>query len=32
MADKQATLTYNNQTTELPVLQGSVGPEVIDIR
>jgi citrate synthase len=32
MADKQATLTYNDKTTELPVLQGSVGPEVIDIR
>lgn len=27
-----ATLTVNNQTVELPVLKGSVGPDVVDIR
>ena len=32
MADKQATLIYDNKTVDLPVLEGSVGPEVIDIR
>ena len=32
MADKNATLTYNDQSIQLPVLEGSVGPEVIDIR
>ncbi|WP_370032040.1 citrate synthase [Qipengyuania mesophila] len=32
MADKQATLDLGGQTQEFPVLQGSVGPDVIDIR
>ncbi len=32
MADKQATLTYDSKSIDLPVLEGSVGPEVIDIR
>ncbi len=32
MADKQATLDLGDQTQEFPVLQGSVGPDVIDIR
>jgi citrate synthase len=27
-----ATLTVNNKTIELPVLKGSVGPDVVDIR
>ncbi|MDB5438807.1 MAG: citrate synthase [Caulobacteraceae bacterium] len=31
MSDK-ATLTYNGKTYELPVLKGSVGPDVIDVR
>ena len=32
MADKQATLDLGQQTQEFPVLQGSVGPDVVDIR
>jgi len=32
VADKQATLDLGGQTQEFPVLQGSVGPDVIDIR
>ena len=32
MADKQATLDLGGQTQEFPVLQGSVGPDVVDIR
>src|SRR3990167_5148037 len=32
MADKAATLTYDNKSIDLPVLAGSVGPDVIDIR
>ncbi len=29
--DGSATLTINNQTVELPILKGSVGPDVVDI-
>ena len=32
MADKQATLDLGGQTQEFPVLEGSVGPDVVDIR
>jgi citrate synthase len=32
VADKQATLDLGGQTQEFPVLQGSVGPDVVDIR
>jgi citrate synthase len=32
VADKQATLDLGGQTQEVPVLQGSVGPDVVDIR
>ena len=32
MADKQATLDLGNKTQEFPVLEGSVGPDVVDIR
>ena len=32
MADKQATLTVDGKSYEFPVLEGSVGPDVIDIR
>jgi citrate synthase len=31
MTQRTATLTYNGKTTEFPVYQGSIGPEVIDI-
>ncbi|MDP1653839.1 MAG: citrate synthase [Rhodocyclaceae bacterium] len=31
MTQRTATLTYNGKTTELPVYQGSIGPDVIDI-
>ena len=29
---KSATLTYGDKTVELPVLSGSTGPDVMDIR
>ena len=32
MADKQATLTVGNDNYEFPVLEGTVGPDVVDIR
>ena len=32
MADKAATLTIDNQAIELPIITGTVGPDVIDIR
>jgi citrate synthase len=32
LADKHATLTFGDNTYEFPVLEGSVGPDVIDIR
>jgi citrate synthase len=32
MADKTATLTIDNQAIELPIITGTVGPDVIDIR
>ena len=32
MADKAATLTIDNQAFELPIITGTVGPDVIDIR
>ena len=32
MTEKSATITADNKTVEVPVLPGSVGPEVIDIR
>ncbi len=32
MADKQATLDLGDKTQEFPVLEGSVGPDVVDIR
>ncbi|TXH18935.1 MAG: citrate synthase, partial [Gammaproteobacteria bacterium] len=32
MADKQATLTVDGKSYDFPVLEGSVGPDVIDIR
>jgi citrate synthase len=32
MADKAATLTIDNQSIELPIISGTVGPDVIDIR
>ena len=32
MADKAATLTIDNQSIELPIFSGTVGPDVIDIR
>jgi citrate synthase len=32
MADKAATLTIDNQAIELPIISGTVGPDVIDIR
>jgi len=32
VADKQATLDLGGQTQEFPVLEGSVGPDVVDIR
>ena len=32
MGDKQATLTVGNKTYDFPVLEGSVGPDVVDIR
>src|SRR4249920_3667353 len=28
----KATLTYGNHTVDLPVIKGSVGPDVVDIR
>ena len=28
----KATLTYKNHSVDLPVMKGTVGPEVIDIR
>jgi citrate synthase len=31
MTQSTATLTYNGKTTEYPVYQGSIGPDVIDI-
>jgi citrate synthase len=31
MMQRTATLTYNGKTTEYPVYQGSIGPDVIDI-
>jgi citrate synthase len=31
MTQRTATLTYNGQTTEFPVYEGSIGPDVIDI-
>jgi citrate synthase len=31
MSEKSATLTVNNKTVELPVYEGSEGPDVIDI-
>ena len=30
--NKKAVLTYGDKTVEFPVLGGSIGPEVIDIR
>jgi citrate synthase len=32
MADKAATLTIDNEVIELPIISGTVGPEVLDIR
>ena len=32
MSDQSATIKVGNQTLEAPVLEGSVGPEVVDIR
>ena len=32
MADNNATLTVGDQNYELPLLEGSVGPDVVDIR
>lgn len=32
MADKAATLTIDNQAIELPIISGTVGPDVLDIR
>jgi citrate synthase len=32
MADKAAILTIDNQAIELPIISGTVGPDVIDIR
>jgi citrate synthase len=32
MADKAAILTIDNQAIELPIITGTVGPDVIDIR
>ena len=32
MTDKSATLTFRNKQVELPILSGSEGPDVIDIR
>ncbi len=32
MADKHATLIVGDQSHDFPVLQGSVGPDVVDIR
>ena len=32
MADKQAKLELGGKTLEFPVLEGSVGPDVVDIR
>ena len=32
MADKAATLIIDNQAIELPIISGTVGPDVIDIR
>jgi citrate synthase len=32
MADKAAVLTIDNQAIELPIITGTVGPDVIDIR
>jgi citrate synthase len=32
LADKHATLTLGEQSFELPLLQGSIGPNVVDIR
>ncbi len=32
MADKAAILTIDNQAIELPVISGTVGPDVLDIR
>ena len=32
VADKQATLGLGGSTNEFPVLEGSTGPDVIDIR
>ncbi len=32
MADKAVTLTIDNQAIELPIITGTVGPDVIDIR
>lgn len=31
MTDTKATLTVGNRTTELDVLKGTLGPDVIDI-
>lgn len=31
MSDKVAKLTFNNKTVELPILSGTLGPDVIDI-
>ena len=32
MGDRNATLTVGDKSWEFPVLEGSVGPEVFDIR
>jgi citrate synthase len=32
MADKAAVLTIDNQAIELPIISGTVGPDVLDIR
>ena len=32
LGDKQATLTVGNKNYDFPVLEGSVGPDVVDIR
>src|SRR3546814_5940741 len=32
MTDKTATITLGGKSTESPVLSGSVGPDVVDIR
>jgi len=32
MADKNATLTVGDNSYDLPIMQGSEGPDVIDIR